>query len=244
MEVNGRVALVTGGAVRVGRALSLALAREGMRVVVHYHRSEEPAREVVRLIRKGGGEAVAVGGDLSRMAELERVAAEAEAAFGGVDVLVNNASVFPAERLDEADEALWDDTLAVNLKAPFFLIQKLAPGMRSRGGAVIVNLADLAGLQPWKSYAVHAISKAGLVHLTRIAARALAPEIRVVAIAPGTVLPPEEMDEEAVESLAQRSPLRRIGSPEDVVEALLYLLRADFVTGEVLTVDGGRMLNG
>lgn len=244
MEVNGRVALVTGGAVRVGRALSLSLAREGMRVVVHYNRSEAPAQDVVRLIEQGGGEAVAIGGDLSQMAELERVAAAAEDAFGGVDVLVNNASVFPPEGLEEVEEALWDETLAVNLKAPFFLIQKLAPGMRSRAGGVIVNLADLAGLQPWSSYAVHAISKAGLVHLTRIAARALAPEIRVVAIAPGTVLPPEEMGEETVESLARRAPLRRIGSPEDVVEALLYLLRADFVTGEILTVDGGRMVNG
>jgi NAD(P)-dependent dehydrogenase (short-subunit alcohol dehydrogenase family) len=237
-----RTALITGGAVRVGRAISLGLARDGLRVVVHYHRSEEEAQAVVRAIRAGGGEAVAVRGDLSRKEEVERVASEAETAFGGVDVLVNNASVFPAERLEETDEALWDRTMAVNLKAPFFLTQRLGSAMRGRGGGVVVNLADLAGLQPWTSHAAHSISKAGLVHLTRVAARSLAPEVRVVAIAPGTVLPPEELSTEEVERLAKRTPLRRNGSPGDVVEAVRYLLRADFVTGEVLVLDGGRML--
>lgn len=242
LDDRKKVALVTGGAVRVGRALSLALAREGMRVVVAYGRSEAEAREVVEEIRRGGGEAVALSADLARVEEVERLAAEAEAAFGGVDVLVNNASVFPPEGMEETDPALWDHTLAVNLRAPFFLTQRLAPGMRARGGGVVVNLADLAGLQAWRGYAVHAISKAGLVHFTKVAARSLAPEIRVCAIAPGTVLPPEDFPEEEVAKLAERAPLKRNGSPEDVVEALLYLLRADFVTGEVLVVDGGRML--
>lgn len=242
MELSGKAALVTGGAVRVGRALSLALAREGMRVVVGYGRSDAAARALVAEIRAEGGEAVALGADLARTEEVERLAREAEAAFGGVDVLVNNASVFPAEGVEETDPALWDHTLAVNLRAPFFLTQHLAPGMRARGGGAVVNLADLAGLQPWRGYAAHAVSKAGLVHLTKVAARSLAPEVRVNAIAPGTVLPPEDFPEEEVRRLAERAPLRRNGSPGDVVEALLYLLRADFVTGEVLVVDGGRML--
>jgi pteridine reductase len=239
---RGRAALVTGGAVRVGKALSLGLAREGARVVVHFNRSEEPAREVVEQVRQGGGEAVAVGGDLSRMDELERVAGEAEEAFGGIDILVNNASIFPDERLLEVDEALWEQTLAINLRAPFFLTRKLAPAMRERGSGVIVNLADLAGLQAWAGYAVHGISKAGLIHFTRVAARSLGPEVRVNAIAPGTVLPPEEMSDEEIERLARRTPLRRIGSPDDVLAALLYLIRSDFVTGEILAVDGGRLV--
>ena len=226
----------------MGRALSLALAREGMRVVVGYGSSEGPAREVVEEIRRGGGEAAMVGADLSKMDEVRRLAEEAERAFGGIDVLVNNASVFPEQGFEETDEDTWDATLAINLKAPFFLTRLLAPGMRARGGGVVVNLADLAGLQTWEGYAAHGISKAGLVHFTKVAARALAPEIRVNAIAPGTVLPPDGFPEEQVRRLAERAPLRRNGSPEDVVEALLYLLRADFVTGEVLVVDGGRML--
>jgi pteridine reductase len=242
VELNGKVAFITGGAVRVGRALSLALAGEGMRVVVGYGSSEGPARELVEEIRRGGGEAVALGADLSRMDEVRRLAEGAERAFGGIDVLVNNASVFPEEGFAETDEATWDHTLAVNLKAPFFLTQLLAPGMRARGGGAVVNLADLAGLQSWQGYAAHSVSKAGLVHFTRVAARALAPEIRVNAIAPGTVLPPDDFPEEEVRALAERAPLKRNGSPDDVVEALLYLLRADFVTGEVLVVDGGRML--
>jgi NAD(P)-dependent dehydrogenase (short-subunit alcohol dehydrogenase family) len=237
-------ALVTGGAVRVGRALALGLAEEGLRVAVHYHGSVDAAHELVESIRAAGGEAVALRADLARQEEVERLAREAEAAFGGagVDVLVNNASVFPPERLEETDEALWEHTMAVNLKAPFFLTQRLGGRMRERGGGVVVNLADLAGLQAWTSYAVHSISKAALVHLTRVAARALAPEVRVVAVAPGTVLPPEDLPPEEVRRLAETTPLRRNGSPEDVVQAVRYLLRADFVTGEVLVLDGGRAL--
>jgi pteridine reductase len=233
-------ALVTGGAVRVGRSISLGLAGAGYRVVVHYRGSTEAAESLVAEIRDGGGSSIAVQGDLARLDEVERVAREAEAAFGGVDLLVNNASVFPEERIGEVDEPLWDHTLAVNLKAPFFLTQALAPGMRARGSGVVVNIADLAGVQAWKGYAVHGISKAGLIHFTRIAARALAPEVRVAAVAPGTVLPPESATPHEVEQLARRTPLQRIGSPEDVVRAVLYLARADFVTGTVLTVDGGR----
>lgn len=240
-SLHDRVALVTGGAVRVGRAITAALAEQGMRVVVHYHSSSDAAQELVATLRRGGTEAVAIGADLSSGGEVERLAREAAAAFGGIDVLVNNASVFPAERLEETDEALWDHTQAVNLKAPFLLVRHLAATLRERRG-VVVNLADLAGMQAWDGYAAHAVSKAGLIHLTRVAARSLAPEVRVCAIAPGTVLPPEEMDDEQVRHLAQRAPLKRNGSPDDVIRALLYLLEAEFVTGEVLVVDGGRRL--
>jgi pteridine reductase len=241
MELSGRTALVTGGAVRVGRAIVLALAGQGMRVVVHYNSSSTAADEVVDEIRAGGGEAAAIGADLRDAGQVERLAREAEAAFGGIDVLVNSASVFPAQGLEETDAALFDHTFAVNLRAPFLLTRHLAPGLRARRGAV-VNMADLAGLQAWGSYAAHSVSKAGVVHLTKVAARSLAPEVRVNAIAPGAVLPPEDMPPGEVRALAERTPLARNGSPEDVVAALLYLLHADFVTGEVLTVDGGRML--
>jgi NAD(P)-dependent dehydrogenase (short-subunit alcohol dehydrogenase family) len=242
MILHNRCALVTGAAVRVGRAIASALAEQGMRVVVHYNSSRDAADELVEEIRAGGGEAVAVYADLSLHADVERLAERAESAFGGVDVLVNNASIFPEEGLDEVDEELWDETIAINLKAPFFLTGRIGAAMRQRGSGVIVNLADLAGLHPWRGYAAHGISKAGLLHLTRVAALSLAPEVRVAAIAPGTVLPPEGLDAHEVERLARRAPLRRNGSPDDVVHALLYLLRADFVTGEVLRVDGGRLL--
>jgi pteridine reductase len=241
VDLSGRVALVTGGAVRIGRAISLALAGRGMRLVVHYNSSSGDADSLVAEVRGGGGQAVAIAADLSDAAAVERLARDAEAAFGGVDVLVNNASVFPPERLEETDEALLDHTLAVNLKAPFLLTRHLAATLRQRRGA-IVNMADLAGMQVWGAYAAHGVSKAGLVHLTQVAARSLAPEVRVNAIAPGAVLPPESMTPAQVAALADRAPLKRNGSPDDVVRAVLYLLDADFVTGQVLVVDGGRML--
>ncbi|HET7463442.1 MAG TPA: SDR family oxidoreductase [Longimicrobium sp.] len=243
MDLSGKIALVTGGAVRVGRAISLALAGEGMRVVVHYNSSSAEADRLVAEIRADGGEAAAIGADLSRGDQVERLAREAAAAFGGIDVLVNNASVFPPERLEETDEALWDHTLAVNLKAPFLLVRHLAAELRARRGCV-VNLCDLAGVQTWAAYAAHGVSKAGLVHLTRVAARSLAPEVRVNGIAPGAVLPPESMGRDELDALARSTPLQRLGSPDDVTRAVLYLLHADYVTGEILTVDGGRMLRG
>jgi pteridine reductase len=238
-----RVALVTGGAVRVGRAISSALAEDGYRLVIHYNSSSKPADELVEEIRAKGGEAVAIGADLADADAVRRLADEAREAFGGIDVLVNNASVFPPEPLEETDEALWDHTMAVNLRAPFFLIRHLAATLRERKG-VVVNMADLAGIQSWAGYAAHGISKAGVVHLTRVAARSLAPEVRVAGIAPGTVLPPESMGDDEIRALADRAPLRRNGSPDDVVRALRYLLAADFVTGETLVVDGGRLLRG
>ena len=227
----------------MGRAISAALAEDGYRLVVHYNSSAGPADELVDQIRSAGGEAMAIGADLADAGEVRRLADEAVAAFGGIDVLVNNASVFPAERLEETDETLWDHTIAVNLRAPFFLIRHLAATLRERCG-VVINMADLAGMQPWAAYAAHAISKAGVIHLTRVAARSLAPEVRVNGIAPGTVLPPESMSEEEIRQLAERAPLKRNGSPDDVVRALRYLLDADFVTGETLVVDGGRLLRG
>jgi pteridine reductase len=238
-----RVALVTGGAVRIGRAISTALVEDGYRLIIHYNSSSGPADELVEEIRSAGGDAVAIGADLADAAEVRRLAEEATAAFGGIDLLVNNASVFPAERLEETDEALWDHTIAVNLKAPFFLIRHLTPTLRERKG-IVINMADLAGIQTWAAYAAHGISKAGVVHLTRVAARSLAPEVRVNGIAPGTVLPPETMPQEEIRQLAERAPLKKNGSPDDVVRALRYLLQADFVTGETLVVDGGRLLRG
>lgn len=243
MTPASRVALVTGGAVRIGRAISSALAEDGYRLVVHYNSSSGPADELVDEVRSAGGEAVAIGADLADADAVRRLAEEAVAAFGGIDVLVNNASVFPAERLEETDEALWDHTIAVNLRAPFFLIRHLATTLRERRG-VVINMADLAGIQTWGAYAAHGISKAGVIHLTRVAARSLAPEVRVNGIAPGTVLPPESMSEDEIRQLAERAPLKRNGSPQDVVRALRYLLQADFVTGETLVVDGGRLLRG
>lgn len=244
MNPTARTALITGGAVRLGREIARGLAASGARVIVHYHRSEAEAHELVGALRADGREAEAIGADLSDLAAVDRLADEADGLFGGVDILVNNASIFPPQGFEEVTSEVWERTMAVNLRAPFFLTQRLGARMRARGAGVVINLADLAGVQSWAGYAAHGISKAALVHLTRVAARALAPQVRVAAIAPGTVLPPESMDAGEIEELTRRIPLGRIGAPPDVVDAVLYLVRAEFVTGEVLTLDGGRRLLG
>lgn len=239
MDTRGKVALVTGGARRVGRAFSIALAEAGCDVVINYNSSPDDAARTVQDITALGRRAIAVQADVSSVEQLRTLLGETEAAFGRLDVLVNNASVFERGPVADITEPDWDHVLGVNLKGPFFASQLAAPLLRRDGGGVIVNIVDLSALQPWPSFAHHAVSKAGLLHLTRVLARALAPVIRVNSIAPGTVLPPEHQEGE---DGSERRVIQRAGEPRDVVDALLYLVRSDFVTGENLVVDGGRML--
>ena len=241
MDLENRVALVTGGARRVGRALSLALARAGAHVIIDHAHSDEEAAGAVAEIEALGRRALAVRADVSSKAEIDRLIAAARTEFGRLDVLVNSASLFESAPFEKIAEADWDRVLAVNLKGPFLLTQAAVPLLRESRG-LVVNIADLSAFQAWPSYAHHAVSKAGLVHLTKVAACALAPEVRVNCIAPGTVLPPEEYGEAEARRDAERSLLGRIGTPDDVARALLYLCESDFVTGEVLIVDGGRIV--
>jgi NAD(P)-dependent dehydrogenase (short-subunit alcohol dehydrogenase family) len=241
MDPKGSVALVTGGAQRVGRALSLGLARAGADVVVHYHTSADEAIDTVAAIEALGRRAVAVRADLGDAEEAERPI-RAAAELGRLDILVNSASLFERAPVEEITAEQWDRVLAVNLRAPFLLARAAAPLLREHGSGLIVNIADLSAFQAWPSFAHHAVSKAGLVHLTHVLARAFAPRIRVNAIAPGTVLPPADFDGEDYAGGSDRRVLDRAGSPEDVVDALLYLVRADFVTGQTIVADGGRML--
>lgn len=242
MELDGRVALVTGGARRVGRALSLALASAGADVVVNYFRSAEAAEETAAEITALGRRAIAVHADVSLRTEAREMVRRTDNVFGRLDVLVNNASTFESTPFLGVSEDEWDRVLDVNLKGPFLLTQAAAPLLRQDGGGVIVNIADLSALQPWPSYAPHSVSKAGLAHLTRVTARALAPDIRANCIVPGTVLPPESADADERRRSRERTALKRIGDPDHVARTLLYLIGNDFVTGESVVVDGGRML--
>jgi pteridine reductase len=236
-----RVALVTGGAVRIGGALSLGLAEAGYDVVVNYHSSGGAAREVVRRVEAMGRRAVAVQADVSRPDEVRGLADDVREVFGRLDLLVNSAATFHATPLLEIEEREWDQVMGVNLKGPFLTVQALAPLLREARGMVL-NIVDLGAFEPWTRHPHHAVSKAGLLHLTRIMARVLAPAVRVNAIAPGTVLPPEEMDREARARDEERTPLGAVGSPEDVVRTALFLAGSPFITGEVVVVDGGRGL--
>lgn len=237
MEITDRVALVTGAGRRLGRELAIGLARAGADVIVHYHTSAAEAQRTVADIETLGRRAIALQGDVAVPDDVLRLIATAERELRRLDILVNSASLFERRPVLEITADEWDRVLAVNLRAPFLLSQAAAPLLRKRGGA-IVNLLDLSALQPWPSFAHHAVSKAGLLHLTRVLARALAPDIRVNAISPGTVLPPES----DVGDDGDRRVVTNAGEPADVVSALLYLVHSDFVTGENLVVDGGRML--
>lgn len=239
MELRGRTALVTGAAVRVGRAIALALVDRGMRVAVHYAGSRDGAEEVVATIRGKGGDARPFQADLTRADAPERLVADVVAAFGTLDVLVNSAAVMERTPVGEVTTAAWDAMFALNLRAPFFLSQAAAPHLARARGA-IVNMADLAALETWPAYVPHGITKAGIVQMTRALARVLAPDVRVNAIAPGTVLLPDGWTQADEDRLRATTPLARTGSPDDVVLALNYLLDADYVTGDVVIVDGGR----
>jgi pteridine reductase len=234
-------ALVTGGARRIGRAITLGLAREGYDVLIQYHQSEDAAHQVVREVEMLGQRAIAVQGDLADARAVDIVAEALKDRFGTLDLLVNNASLFEPRQLLQVEEEEWDRVMAVNLKAPFLLLKATAPLLKAAQGSVI-NLVDLSAMQPWAEYAHHAVSKAGLLHLTRIMARAMAPQVRVNAIAPGTVLPPEEWNEAQRTKARDSALLQTLGSPDDVVRTVLFLTRSPFITGEVVVVDGGRML--
>lgn len=240
MELQGRVALVTGAGRRLGRKMARALAGRGMTLAIHHNASSAGANELRQEIIASGGRATCFPADLADAHGARSLAPRVLEEFGRLDVLVNSAAVMHRLGFEETTPQQWDAILDLNLRGVFFCTQAAAPALRAAKGKV-VNLADLAGLEPWPGFAAHSISKAGIVMLTKVLARALAPDVTVNAIAPGAVLVPEEYDAEERERLARATPLRRIGTPGDVVSALLYLLEGgDFVTGETLIVDGGR----
>ncbi len=239
MDLDGKVVLVTGAGTRVGRAIAVALGKAGMRVGVHYYGSEKGARQTADEIIAAGSDARTLPGDLTDPATGPRVIEHLSKVFGSFDVLVNSAAVMLRTPIGEVLVEDWDAMFALNLRAPFFLSQSAARAMKDRGG-VIINIADLAAFESWRNYVPHSITKAGVVQMTRGLAHALAPKIRVNAIAPGAVLLPEGYTTEQRDKLVSTTPLGRIGSPEDVAQAVIYLITADYVTGETIIVDGGR----
>jgi pteridine reductase len=210
-----------------------------MRVVVHYNGSRQGADETARLITDGGGDAVVERADLSLLEEADALVDRAIAWRGALDALVNSAAIMLRTPVGETSQADWDAMFAINVRAPYFLSQRAAPALAASKGT-IVNIADLAAFESWPAYVPHGMTKAAIVQMTHAMARALAPDVRVNAIAPGVVLLPEGWSEEDAEHLRRTTPLQRLGSPEDVAQAVVYLLEARYVTGEVVRVDGGR----
>lgn len=243
MEVQGKVALVTGAGVRVGRGIALALAGRGMDVAIHYNSSRGPAEGTAAAARETGVRAELFQANLGEVGQIHGLVQAIDDAWGRLDVLVNSAAVFPRTPWAEIDEAVWDATLAVNLKAPFFVAWHAAPLLKRDGGGKIVNIADWAGLRPYRHYLPYVVSKGGVITMTKALAKELAPEVTVNAIAPGPVMLPEDFDEEAAERIADATLVERLGSPDDIAQSVIYLVEmTDFVTGHVLVVDGGRLI--
>jgi NAD(P)-dependent dehydrogenase (short-subunit alcohol dehydrogenase family) len=239
MNPAGKVALVTGGGSRLGRAITLGLAEAGADVVIHYHRSAGPAEETAAEVRGLGAEALVVQADLGSVEEARALGEAAEEAFGGVDILVHTASPFIPTRLDDLTPESWRLVMGVVVKGFLFLTQQLAPGMKARGEGTIVTLLDRGAFEPWPRLLVHGVAKSALWALTRSLAVGLAPEVRVNGLVPGPVLPPPHYSEERIARRAQDTLLERWGDPQDVVQAVLFLVRSEYATGEALFVDGG-----
>ncbi len=242
MRLEGAGALVTGAGRRVGQAIAIGLARAGCDVAVHYHGSASGAEQTARAIRGAGRRAELLQADLNDPQAARGLADQAARVLKRLDVLVNSAAIMVRQPVEEVTPESWDATLDLNLRATFFVSQGAIPHLRRAKGK-IVNIADLAGLEPWPAYVPHCVSKAGVVMLTKALARALAPDIAVNAVAPGAVLLPEDWDEQSGEHIRETTPLNRLGTPADVVAAVRFLLAdTDFATGAVLVVDGGRLI--
>ncbi len=245
MEIRGKTALVTGGAHRVGKAITLMLAEAGANVVVNYFSSGEEADQTVADVEALGVQALAVQCDVADRAGVEGMADAIVERFGGVDIIVNAASYFGRNTFPNAapeQVEIWQRVTRISIDGPFFVCNTLVPTMQARGGGVIVNIVDLSIWSPWPGFMAHSVGKAGLAAFTRSLALELAPTIRANAIAPGLIEPPPGYSADQSKRAAKRNLLNRWSGGEAVAHAVKYLIEADFVTGEVLTVDGGERI--
>jgi pteridine reductase len=241
LELRGRNALVTGAARRVGRAIALALAEQGMRIAIHYNSSRDEAEATLSDVRSRGGDGVTLGADLAERESARALVDRAVAALGGLDLLVLSAANFERLPLSEVDDPAWDRTLALNLGSQFAIAQRALPALRTTLGSIVFITCSSA-TTPFRNHLPYVVAKGALRQLMRVLALEVAPDVRVNAVAPGTVLPPADLARSTVERLASALPLQRTGSADDVANAVVYLARAPFVTGHEIAVDGGRSL--
>jgi len=234
MNIDGKVALITGSAKRIGREIALELQRRGARIAVHYRSDEAEARNVA------GATGAVFQAELTDDRAVERIFHGIDVFFGRLDILVNSASVFSPASADEATPEHWDAQMDTNARAPFFVAQHAARLMLRNESGKIINIADVAGEIIWPSHLPYSVSKAALIAVNRGLAKAYAPHIQVNAIAPGPVLFPEYYSDEQKNSAVERTLLKRPGSPQDIVNAVVFLIENDYITGEMIHVDGGR----
>jgi NAD(P)-dependent dehydrogenase (short-subunit alcohol dehydrogenase family) len=244
MELKGKVAVITGGAIRVGRALTLALAQAGCHVFIHYGSSASSAKQTRTDVQKLGIEADIYSANLLDVTETQNIIPAAVERFGQVDILINSAAIFPEkDSFTTTDLTLWDKLLAVNLRAPFLLSRAFAAQVPERGQGKIINILDARVRRPALDHFVYRLTKGGLWTMTEMLAQELAPRITVNAVALGAILPPPGADASYLDKLArEKVPLKRAGSAEIMAENVLHLLRQDFLTGAIIPIDGGQFL--
>jgi pteridine reductase len=242
LELPGKVAVVTGAARRIGRAVAVALARAGCNVVINYRTSATDAEATARDARAAGVDAITVQADVARSDDVKRLLQTTVGELGRIDILVANAGAFRRTPLATLTEADWDEMIDDNLRAAFLCAHRFGLYMRAHGGGCIITLADVAGLRPWADYLPYSIAKAGVIALTQGLAKELAPTVRVNAVAPGPILFPDDFDPALQRREVSRTLLQRQGNPDHIADAILALVRNDYITGVVLPVDGGRAL--
>ena len=242
MEIKDAVILITGAAQRVGHLVALDLASHGANIAFSYFDESEPWHETMDALNAKGVRSFAQQADVTISDSVRSLVHNVFTQFGHIDVLINNASIWLKKPILQISEEEWDAEINVNLKGPFLMSQAVAPIMLKSGMGLIINITDLSAYQTWEGYAHHSAAKAGLVALTKSMALELAPTVRVNAIAPGTVLLPENADENKIHWAVTKSALKRIGSPDDVSRTIRYLIDEDFATGSVYFIDGGRSI--
>ncbi len=244
MKIQGSVILITGSAIRVGRAIALLLAKKGAQVVIHYRGNKDAAQQTAEeIVGITGAAPLVVRGDISLRADWLQMREAVLKHHGKIDVLVNSAAIFYRTPFLQISDEQWDEILNTNLKGVFMGCQVFGEVMVQQKRGKIINIADVAAEKVWSGYIPYCVSKAGVIALTRGLAKALAPHITVNAIAPGTVLLAEEYDEAEEQQLIDKTPLKRVGEPEDIARTVAFLIEgSDFINGAVIKVDGGRSL--
>lgn len=238
MELKGKTALVTGAAQRLGRAVAIHLYEKGCSLVVHYNKSEKEANELQSQIGCRLFHA-----DFSKIS-IAKLQGRLKDEIGSIDILINNASSFASNDWQDVDEGLWDRDLSINLKVPFFLSQYYGPLMKAKGGGKILNMSDIAAAHPYLKHLPYSIAKSGVIAFTEALARPLAPEVQVNAIAPGTILFPEDMPESARKTILHNIPAQRTATLEEFLRTVDFLLEdVDYITGQTIVLDGGRSLS-
>ncbi len=239
MDIKGKNALITGGAVRVGKAITLALAEAGANVVINYNSSAAAAEDTKKEAEALGVKALALQADIGDHKQVKDLVSQAAATLGGVDILVNSASLWRKTPFPMEDLKDWYQVTNILINGSFYCANEVAPMMIAAGEGDIINIIDLAAFEPWPNYMAHSVGKAALLALSKQLALELAPSVKVNAIAPGPVLPPPDYSQESIDKIARRTLLNRWGSAEDIAEAALFFIQSDYITGEVLAVDGG-----